>query len=118
MPKDLILALDQGTTSTRCIAFRAPNLAPVATARRDLAQHFPDSGWVEHDPEDLFADSLAVLREAMAMAGATPADIAGIGITNQRETTLVFSIACRARGRMPRPGGWLSAPSIPGCSGA
>ena len=90
MPRDLILALDQGTTSTRAIAFRAPNLAPVATARRDLAQHFPDSGWVEHDPEDLFADSVAVLREAMAAAGAGPADVAGIGITNQRETTLVW----------------------------
>jgi glycerol kinase len=90
MPKDLILALDQGTTSTRAIAFRAPTLAPVATARRDLKQHFPDSGWVEHAPEDLFDQSLAVLREAVAMAGATPADIAGIGITNQRETTLVW----------------------------
>jgi glycerol kinase len=90
MPKDLILALDQGTTSTRCIAFRAPNLAPVATARRDLAQHYPDSGWVEHDPEDLFAHAVGLLREAMAMAGATPSDIAGIGITNQRETTLVW----------------------------
>jgi len=90
MAKDLILALDQGTTSTRCIAFRAPTLAPVATARRDLAQHYPDSGWVEHEPEDLFDHALAVLREAMAMAGATPADIAGIGITNQRETTLVW----------------------------
>jgi len=90
MARDLILALDQGTTSTRAIAFRAPNLAPVATARRDLAQHFPASGWVEHEPEDLFAHSLAVLREAMAMAGATAADVAGIGITNQRETTLVW----------------------------
>jgi glycerol kinase len=90
MPQDLILALDQGTTSTRCIAFRAPTLAPVATARRDLPQHFPDSGWVEHDPEDLFQHSLEVLREAMALAGATPAEIAGIGITNQRETTLVW----------------------------
>ncbi len=100
MPKDLILALDQGTTSTRCIAFRAPTLAPVATARRDLEQHFPDSGWVEHDPEDLFAHSLAVLREAMAMAGAAPADVAGIGITNQRETTLVWH---RETGRPVHP---------------
>ncbi|MCC6719038.1 MAG: glycerol kinase GlpK [Acetobacteraceae bacterium] len=96
MARDLILGLDQGTTSTRAIAFRAPSLAPVATARRDLAQHFPDSGWVEHEPEDLLADSLAVLREAMALAGATPADVAGIGITNQRETTLVWH---RATGR-------------------
>jgi len=69
MPQDLILALDQGTTSTRCIAFRAPTLAPVATARRDLPQHFPDSGWVEHDPEDLWQHSLEVLREAMALVG-------------------------------------------------
>ena len=90
MARDLVLALDQGTTSTRAIAFRAPNLAPVATARRDLKQHFPDSGWVEHAPEDLFADSLAVLREAMAAAGAMPGDVAGIGITNQRETTVVW----------------------------
>ncbi len=114
MPKDLILALDQGTTSTRCIAFRAPNLAPVATARRDLAQHFPDSGWVEHDPEDLFADSLAVLREAMAMAGATPADIAGIGITNQRETTLVWD---RATGRpVHRAIVWQDRRTAPMCA--
>ena len=88
--RDLVLALDQGTTSTRAIAFRAPHLAPVATARRDLAQHFPASGWVEHDPEDLFADSIAVLREALAAAGGTAAGLAGIGITNQRETTLIW----------------------------
>jgi glycerol kinase len=90
MSKSLILALDQGTTSTRCIAFRAPTLAPVATARRDLPQHFPHGGWVEHDPEDLWDHSLAVLREAVAAAGATPAEVAGIGITNQRETTLIW----------------------------
>ncbi len=90
MAKDLILALDQGTTSTRAIAFRAPTLAPVATARRDLPQHFPQSGWVEHDPEDLWRHSAEVLREVLATAGATPADVAGIGITNQRETTLVW----------------------------
>ncbi|CAH2604100.1 glycerol kinase [Rhodovastum atsumiense] len=96
MPRDLILALDQGTTSTRTIAFRAPQLAPVATARRDLPQHFPASGWVEHDPEELFTHSVETLREAMAQAGATTGDIAAIGITNQRETTLVWD---RATGR-------------------
>ena len=90
MAQDLILALDQGTTSTRAIAFRAPTLAPIATARRDLPQHFPASGWVEHDPEDLFRDAVAVLREALHSTGATAADVAAIGITNQRETTLIW----------------------------
>ena len=96
MPRDLILALDQGTTSTRSIAFRAPQLAPAATARRDLKQHFPASGWVEHDAEDIFAHSVATLREALEMAGGSAAEVAGIGITNQRETTLVWD---RATGR-------------------
>ncbi len=91
MSKDLVLALDQGTTSTRAIAFRAPQLAPVSVARRDLPQHFPRSGWVEHDPEELFDQSLAVLHEALAQAGGTPADVAAIGITNQRETTLLWN---------------------------
>ncbi len=114
MPKDLILALDQGTTSTRAIAFRAPTLAPVATARRDLPQHFPASGWVEHDPEDLFDHSVAVLREAMAAAGATPADIAGIGITNQRETTLVWR---RDTGRPVHPAiVWQDRRTAPLCA--
>ena len=90
MANDLILALDQGTTSTRSIAFRAPGLAPVAVAQRELPQHFPANGWVEHDPEDLFRDSVATLREAMAQAGAVAGDVAAIGITNQRETTLIW----------------------------
>ncbi len=93
MGKDLVLALDQGTTSTRAIAFRAPRLAPAAIARRDLAQHYPASGWVEHEPEDLFVHSVAVLREALAAAGGVAADVAAIGITNQRETTLVWDRA-------------------------
>ncbi len=90
MPPALILALDQGTTSTRTMAFRAPNLAPVATARRELAQHFPANGWVEHDPEDIFVDSVATLREALAQAGGDVAQVAAIGITNQRETTIIW----------------------------
>jgi len=88
-----VLALDQGTTSTRAIAFRGPALHPVAEARRDLRQHYPAPGWVEHDPEDLFADSVAVLREVLAATGARAADVAGIGTTNQRETTLVWDRA-------------------------
>ncbi len=95
MAKDLVLALDQGTTSTRAIAYRAPNagqggLAPVATARRDLGQQFPASGWVEHDPAEIWRHSAEVLREALAATGGTAADVAGIGITNQRETTLIW----------------------------
>jgi glycerol kinase len=96
MTGDIVLALDQGTTSTRAIAFRAPRLAPAAIARRDLAQHYPASGWVEHEAEDLYADSVAVLREALEAAGGTAADVAAIGITNQRETTLIWD---RATGR-------------------
>jgi len=96
MSKNLILALDQGTTSTRAIAFRAPELTPIAVARRDLPQHFPASGWVEHDPEELFDHSVAVLREALDVAGATAGDVAAIGITNQRETTVLWD---RATGR-------------------
>ena len=90
---DLLLALDQGTTSTRAIAYRAPGLIAVASARRGLKQHYPASGWVEHDPEDIWQDSLAVLREVVSQAGAKPADVAGIGITNQRETTILWDRA-------------------------
>ncbi|KAA2213384.1 glycerol kinase GlpK [Teichococcus oryzae] len=85
-----VLALDQGTTSTRAILYRTPDLMPVASAQREFPQHFPASGWVEHEAEDLWESSLAVMREAMAKAGLGPADIAGIGIANQRETALVW----------------------------
>jgi len=80
----MLLALDQGTTSTRAIRFDAA-LRPKAMAQRELTQHFPTPGWVEHEPEDLIADSLAVLRQA---AGDHP--ITALGITNQRETTLLW----------------------------
>ncbi len=90
-----ILALDQGTTSTRAIVFDE-TLAPVASAQREFPQHFPDSGWVEHDPEDLWETSLATMREAMSRAGIAARNLAGLGITNQRETTVVWN---RATGR-------------------
>jgi glycerol kinase len=85
-----VLALDQGTTSTRAIVFRTPELEAVAMAQQEFPQHYPASGWVEHEPEDLWQSSLAVMREAVAKAGLRPADVAGIGIANQRETTLVW----------------------------
>jgi len=90
---ELIIALDQGTTSTRAIAFRGPHLHPVATARRELPQQFPAPGWVEHDPEDIAGGSFSVLREVLALTGAKPQDVAAIGITNQRETTLIWDRA-------------------------
>ena len=114
MPRDLVLALDQGTTSTRAIAFRAPQLAPAATARRDLPQHFPASGWVEHDAEEIFAHSIETLRDALAQAGGSAADVAAIGITNQRETTLVWD---RATGKpIHRAIVWQDRRTAPACA--
>ncbi|SET23194.1 glycerol kinase GlpK [Oceanicella actignis] len=84
-----ILAIDQGTTSTRAIVFDAAP-APVAADQQEFAQHFPASGWVEHDPADLWASTAATCRAAIERAGLRAADIAAIGITNQRETTVVW----------------------------
>lgn len=84
-----ILAIDQGTTSTRTMIFDSScNVASVS--QQEFAQHFPRSGWVEHDPEDIWRTALDTARDAMAKAGLTASDIAAIGITNQRETTLVW----------------------------
>ena len=84
-----VLAIDQGTTSSRAILFDA-DCAIAAIAQREFPQYYPQSGWVEHDAEDLWETTLAVCREAMAKAGAKASDIASIGITNQRETTIVW----------------------------
>jgi glycerol kinase len=84
-----ILAVDQGTTSTRSILFR-PDLSVAAVAQQEFPQHFPSSGWVEHEPEDLWRTTVDTIKAAIAKASATAADIAAIGITNQRETTLVW----------------------------
>jgi glycerol kinase len=84
-----ILAIDQGTTSSRAIIFDA-NLRVIAIAQEEFTQHFPASGWVEHDPEDLFQTVQRTGRAALDKAGLTARDIAGIGITNQRETTVVW----------------------------
>ncbi|MBV7408410.1 glycerol kinase GlpK [Maritimibacter sp. DP1N21-5] len=84
-----ILAIDQGTTSTRAILF-APDFTNVASAQQEFAQHFPQSGWVEHDPSDLWTTTAATCRAAIEKAGGRAEDIAAIGITNQRETTVVW----------------------------
>ncbi len=84
-----LLAIDQGTTSSRAILFRQ-DLTIAATGQQEFAQHFPASGWVEHEPDDLLHTTFEVCREAMAKGGAAAGDIAAIGITNQRETTVVW----------------------------
>jgi glycerol kinase len=90
-----LLAIDQGTTSTRAIIFTA-DARPLATAQAEFRQYYPQDGWVEHDPEDIWRDTLGTAREAIAQAGLTARDIAAIGITNQRETTLVWDRATGA----------------------
>lgn len=87
-----ILAIDQGTTSSRALIFDA-DLAVIAVAQKEFPQHFPASGWVEHDPEDIWATTLSVCRAALRKAGLGATDIAAIGITNQRETTIVWDRA-------------------------
>jgi glycerol kinase len=84
-----LIAIDQGTTSTRAIVFDQ-KLAPVATAQQELRQIYPAPGWVEHDPEEIWAGVVATVRGAMAKAGVGAKDVAAIGITNQRETTIVW----------------------------
>jgi len=87
-----LLAIDQGTTSTRAILYD-PAFRPVASAQRELPQHFPRDGWVEHAPGDIIAAAAAVSRSALAQAGLGANDLAGIGIANQRETTIVWDRA-------------------------
>ncbi len=84
-----VLAIDQGTTSTRSIVFDDRARA-VAIARRELRQHYPASGWVEHDAEDIWRDTLATAREAIGLSGLGARDIAAIAIANQRETAVVW----------------------------
>jgi glycerol kinase len=90
-----ILAIDQGTTSSRALLFGADGRV-AATAQRELKQYYPADGWVEHDADDIWRDTVAVCRDAVAQAGAAPRDIVAIGIANQRETTILWE---RATGR-------------------
>ena len=84
-----VLALDQGTTSSRAIIFDETGAA-VASAQREFKQHYPEPGWVEHDPDDLFRTQRDCAREALKTAGLKAEDIVAAGITNQRETTLLW----------------------------
>ena len=89
MAKKYMMALDAGTTSNRCILFDK-NGRIVALAQKEFTQYFPKPGWVEHDPDEIWSTMLGVAVEAMTKAGVSADDIAGIGITNQRETTIVW----------------------------
>ena len=84
-----IMALDAGTTSNRCILFnRSGEMCSVA--QKEFTQYFPKPGWVEHDADEIWSTILEVARQALANVGANASDIASIGITNQRETTVVW----------------------------
>lgn len=84
-----ILAIDQGTTSTRAILFGA-DMSPVASAQEEFEQHFPQSGWVEHEANDLWSTTASTCRGVIEKAGIKAEDISAIGITNQRETTVIW----------------------------
>jgi glycerol kinase len=87
--RTFLIAIDQGTTSSRAIVFDAA-LTPLTIAQQEFTQYFPADGQVEHDPEEIWATVVATVRAAMAQAGVTAPDIAAIGITNQRETTVIW----------------------------
>jgi glycerol kinase len=89
MAGDYVLAIDQGTTSSRAIVFNHDS-ATVGEAQREFTQHYPRPGWVEHDANEIWDVTLGVMREALEDAGVSPADIAAIGITNQRETVVMW----------------------------
>ena len=87
--KQYVIALDQGTTSSRCIIFdRNQNI--IGVAQREFTQHYPKPGWVEHDPMEIWSSQYSVLTEVLAQSGVAPEEVAAIGITNQRETTIVW----------------------------
>ena len=88
--KKYIIALDQGTTSSRAIIFDQ-NQNIVSKAQKEFTQYYPQAGWVEHDPMEIWATQSGILNEAIAQAGIKPEEIDSIGITNQRETTLIWN---------------------------
>lgn len=96
MPRPLLLAIDQGTTSTRALVYDSETFAVHGVAQQEIEQYYPRDGWVEHEPEDIWYSVARTVREALSNAGCNPADVAAIGITNQRETVVVWD---RATGR-------------------
>ena len=113
MAASYLLSLDQGTTSTRAVIFDA-KLRRLAWSQRELPQHYPQGGWVEHDPEDIWDASVQVCRAAVAEAGIHANELAAVGITNQRETVVIWDrlsgraiqrIDSRGRNGSPRAAG-------------
>ena len=90
MQKKYIMALDQGTTSSRCILFDKSGKI-CSMAQREFEQIYPNPGWVEHNPMEIWSSQLGVVTEALAKIGADAEEIAALGITNQRETTIVWN---------------------------
>ena len=87
--KKYILALDEGTTSTRAILFDREGRI-VSVAQREFTQRYPKPGWVEHDPMEIYASQYSTMTEVIVKSGIEPCEIDSIGITNQRETTVVW----------------------------
>jgi glycerol kinase len=96
MRPPIVLAIDQGTTSSRAVVYDAATFATLASAQQEIKQHYPRDGWVEHEPEDIWDSVARTVREALTKSGREPGDVAAIGITNQRETVVVWD---RATGR-------------------
>src|SRR5437764_12657399 len=90
MSSPVILAIDQGTTSSRAVVYDANSFAVLGTAQQESEQHYPRDGWVEHEPEDVWYSVARTVREALANSGRAPNEVAAIGITNQRETVLMW----------------------------
>ncbi len=90
MKQKYVIAFDQGTTSTRSIIFDNKGKV-VAISQKELTQHYPQSGWVEHDPEEIYKDQLETFNNVLTESGISPEEVEGIGITNQRETTVVWN---------------------------
>ena len=93
---EYILSLDQGTTSSRAIVFDKKGNV-VSMAQKEFTQYFPKSGWVEHDPQEIWSSQAGVATEAIAKKGLDVVHIAAIGITNQRETVVVYMLLIRSR---------------------
>ena len=101
-----IMALDQGTTSSRCILFdKKGNMCSVA--QKEYKQYYPKPGWVEHDPKEIWSSQISVATEAMSKIGVDAEDIHAIGITNQRETTIVWD---KKTGEPVYPGNCVAVP--------
>src|SRR6188472_1004621 len=96
MASPVVLSIDQGTTSSRAVVYDPTNFAVLGTAQQEIEQHYPKDGWVEHEPEDIWYSVARTVREALAKSGRDAKEVAAVGITNQRETVVVWD---RASGR-------------------